>query len=96
MGNKVDVRQRGDGPTEADEEDFMREYQFSDSETMLRKSFRCSCKTSEGVHEMFDDVAKILAATSTRADEPPSIERIRLQSERAAAAVSTPRRRCCR
>lgn len=93
-GNKMDIRAKdGSGPTEADEEAFCREYQVSDRENFIQKTYRISCKTRQGVHEMFEDVASTMLRVC-RTEDPLNLEHIRLQSQLAAAAAA-PKKKCC-
>lgn len=91
-GNKNDLQHQALGPSDELIAAFVTEYQVSPSENMIRKTYSVSCKTGEGVHEMFEDIATILAR-SLKADAADAVEANHFQLK--AADMNNKTSSCC-
>lgn len=70
-GNKSDVEPNSDGPqvTDADMEDFCEQCQ-----TLISATFKTSCKTGEGIEEMFQQIANTLVDSNRSRIELQSLD----------------------
>uniref|UniRef100_A0A914WBE9 Uncharacterized protein n=1 Tax=Plectus sambesii TaxID=2011161 RepID=A0A914WBE9_9BILA len=78
-GNKSDTMAQGMGPTEKDVETFYQENQIAEGENLFKQTYTVSCKTRQGVDEMFADIAAQLAR-GIRPSRPNFDQMIRLKS----------------
>lgn len=89
-GNKSDLIKQGMGPGDADVENFKRENQISEEENLFKHVYKVSCKTGQGVHEMFSDVASHMARSLR--PTAPEMDRFRLRRDQPPAKDSSS---CC-
>ena len=59
VGNKCDLASLSEDVTEEDIEEFQMH-----CDILISSAYRVSCKTGEGVHEMFEDMARVLYDSS--------------------------------
>lgn len=88
-GNQKDLEHLGAGPSPELIAAFMSEYQLSETDNLIRKLYHISCKTNEGVAEMFEDIAAILAR-SVRCEVEP-VEHFQLRR----ISTSVEKSNCC-
>ncbi|XP_055638247.1 uncharacterized protein LOC129776560 [Toxorhynchites rutilus septentrionalis] len=70
VGNKVDLEQTGDPEvTEADMESFCEQCQ-----SLISATYKTSCKTGEGLEEMFQDIANTLVESNRSRLELQALE----------------------
>lgn len=86
-GNKVDLIDKGLGPSEKDVEAFWDQNVMTDGGNMFRQLYKVSCKNGQDVHAMFEDIARMLARTC-RTELPPEPEHFQLKRD-------PPKQNCC-
>jgi len=86
-GNKVDLIEKGLGASAEDVDSFWDQNILTDGGNMFRQLYKVSCKNRQGVHDMFDDIARVLARTC-RTEQRPEAEHFQLKRE-------APKQSCC-